>query len=451
MSLNGSGTYSLPAGNPVVTGTTISSTTHNNTMTDIATAISTAIFKDGQQTITANIPFATYRITSLGDATAAQDAITAKQVQNSTTTTLSSVSGTNTVTGSATPTPSAYATGQSFEFIPAVTNTGATTLNVSSLGAKNVFANGAACVGGELVANVPVRVKYDGTQFNILGANFFQNNTSDLAPDKTADYVPSYDASAKLYKRIILQELPLPRSYLAGGTLSNGTDATNDIDVTAGEARDSTNVVNIRWSALTKQLDAAWAAGTAAGMLDTGSIADTTYHIYAIRKDSDGTGDILASTSASSPTMPSGYTYFRRIGSILRESSSIVAFSQNGDEFLRKATANSISVTNLDTTAVLYPLAVPLGVKVNALFTAAVTSASVGVIVYFSSPDQNDETGSAAAGRVSSGVPTINRHQGAHYNVRTDTSAQIRAVADTASTTVEAAVYGWIDRRGRDA
>ena len=52
MSRNGSGTYSLPAGNPVVTGTTISSTWANNTLTDMATALSGSIAADGQTTIT---------------------------------------------------------------------------------------------------------------------------------------------------------------------------------------------------------------------------------------------------------------------------------------------------------------------------------------------------------------------------------------------------------------
>jgi hypothetical protein len=33
---------------------------------------------------------------------------------------------------------------------------------------------------------------------------------------------------------------------------------------------------------------------------------------------------------------------------------------------------------------------------------------------------------------------------------RTNTSAQIRAVAQLASTTFAIATYGWIDRRGRD-
>jgi hypothetical protein len=52
MSRNGSGTYNLPAGNPVVTGTTISSTWANNTLTDIATALSNSIAADGQTPIT---------------------------------------------------------------------------------------------------------------------------------------------------------------------------------------------------------------------------------------------------------------------------------------------------------------------------------------------------------------------------------------------------------------
>ena len=59
MAFNGSGTYSLYAtGNPVITGTTISSTWANNTLNDIATGLTTCITKNGQTTTTAVIPFA---------------------------------------------------------------------------------------------------------------------------------------------------------------------------------------------------------------------------------------------------------------------------------------------------------------------------------------------------------------------------------------------------------
>lgn len=45
-----------------------------------ATGLSNCITKDGQQTITANIPFATYKITGLGNGSAPQDAVTFLQV-----------------------------------------------------------------------------------------------------------------------------------------------------------------------------------------------------------------------------------------------------------------------------------------------------------------------------------------------------------------------------------
>lgn len=82
---------------------------------------------------------------------------------------LTTVAGTNTITATSSPVQAAYVSGQSFVLIPAVTNTAATTLNIAALGAKNIFINGAACAGGELVAGVPAIVEYDGTQFNVIG------------------------------------------------------------------------------------------------------------------------------------------------------------------------------------------------------------------------------------------------------------------------------------------
>ena len=76
MARNGSGTYSLyTPGNPVVTGTTISSTAFNNTMNDLATALTLSIASDGQTPITANIPMASHKITGLAAGTTAGDAL----------------------------------------------------------------------------------------------------------------------------------------------------------------------------------------------------------------------------------------------------------------------------------------------------------------------------------------------------------------------------------------
>lgn len=59
MSYNGSGTWAAnSAGQPVVSGTTITTTAFNLFTGDVATGLSTAICKDGQTTTTASIPFA---------------------------------------------------------------------------------------------------------------------------------------------------------------------------------------------------------------------------------------------------------------------------------------------------------------------------------------------------------------------------------------------------------
>lgn len=169
-----SGTFSLyTPGNPVVTGTSIASSWANNTLNDIATGLTSCILKDGSQTITANLPMGGFKFTGLGTGSAAADSVRMSQVVDGALISLTSVSGTNTITATGGAALSAYAGGQIFQFIPAGTNTGATTLNItpsgsSALGAKNVFHKGAACLGGEIVAGVPCVVVYDGTQFNIV-------------------------------------------------------------------------------------------------------------------------------------------------------------------------------------------------------------------------------------------------------------------------------------------
>ena len=75
MSRNGSGTYSLPAGNPVVTGTTIASSWANNTMNDIASALTGSVAADGQTPMTGNLDLNTHKIVNLVAGSAAGDAI----------------------------------------------------------------------------------------------------------------------------------------------------------------------------------------------------------------------------------------------------------------------------------------------------------------------------------------------------------------------------------------
>ena len=103
MSFNGSGVFNInTAGQPVITGTTISSTTFNNLTADLATGLTTTLTKDGQSTPTANIGLGTYKIVNLGAGTVASDAARLDQVQGGAATFIT-VAGTDTLTGTVVP------------------------------------------------------------------------------------------------------------------------------------------------------------------------------------------------------------------------------------------------------------------------------------------------------------------------------------------------------------
>ena len=169
MSRNGTGTYNLPAGNPVSTGTTISSSWANSTLSDIGSALTGSIASDGQTTPTANLPMGTYAHTGVGNATARTMYASAGQVQDSTFTYLTSVAGTNAITASAPVVMTAYATGQIFRFVAAGASTGAVTININSIGLKSVVrTDGSALVSGDIASGAAVQIMYDGTNFQLI-------------------------------------------------------------------------------------------------------------------------------------------------------------------------------------------------------------------------------------------------------------------------------------------
>ena len=167
MARNGSGTYNR-AVSDYVGGTVISETAVNSEMDDIASALTQSMSKDGQTTPTANQPMATFRHTGVGNGAARTDYAALGQVQDSTPLWLGTSSGTDTITASATPAIAAYAAGQTFRFKAGGSCTGATTLNINSLGAKADQKRGAALASGDITANNVVEVAYDGTQFQMI-------------------------------------------------------------------------------------------------------------------------------------------------------------------------------------------------------------------------------------------------------------------------------------------
>jgi hypothetical protein len=183
MARNGSGTYTLPAGNPVETNTVISSTTHNTTMTDVGTALTGSIARDGQSPATSNIPMGDNKLTGLATPTTRTDATSLGSIQDGVGVYGATVGGSgNVITVTLTPVVTAYAAGQKFSFIAGAANTGAVTVNVNSVGAKAITKVGTtALVANDILSGSLVEVEYDGTRFQLI---------SSIGADPSGTYLP---------------------------------------------------------------------------------------------------------------------------------------------------------------------------------------------------------------------------------------------------------------------
>jgi hypothetical protein len=238
-------------------------------------------------------------------------------------------------------------------------------------------------------------------------------------------------------------------SYLDGLNLSAaGSSAT--FGISTGVASNSTlTVVMSLLSAYTKTTSA-WALGTAAGSLDTGTIANSTwYHVFIIQRSDTLVVDILTSLSPTAPTLPSNYTAFRRIGSMKTDGSAQwLAFTQNGDEFLWMSAVADASASAVGTSASSITLSVPTGVKVYAIFAGRFYGGSGQRYGLVSSPDVTDVAAATNNSNISHNA-TGSSATAYWLRIRTNTSAQIRVRADTASSSIDVSTQGWVDARGQ--
>jgi len=241
-------------------------------------------------------------------------------------------------------------------------------------------------------------------------------------------------------------------NYLSGLTLSNNvTDPTNDIDIAVGACTDTWNVKYlVLQSALTKQSDAAWAVGTNAGWLDTGTIADGSYHAWLIMRSDTGVVDSLLSLSATAPTMPANYDYKRRIGSVIRSGGAIVKFFQFGDKFLLDVPSTALAFTQPAIAALRVLNDIPLGVRVEALIRAMATNGGSAFAATITSPDTADTAPSTTATPLADLAGASGAFDRETFSVMTDASGQVRTDATVAATEMDIVTLGWIDRRGRD-
>jgi hypothetical protein len=237
-------------------------------------------------------------------------------------------------------------------------------------------------------------------------------------------------------------------TVLRGAVPSNAADAANDLTFTAGSFVSQNGVV-FSVPIMTKQADAAWAAGTNAG---GGSMSDGTFHCFAISK-ADGTdGDWFFSTSLT-PTLPTDYTEYVRVYSTVRASSTnklISAMETAGGglyiSFL--APVKDVEVSNLGTTAVAYALAsVPSGLEFVVEMNATIAASGAPQIRIFEVDQPNDAANTTSESTFNLRMPTSSNSVGAQFMIKTNTSAEIKAISSAASTSLTVSPTAYRDER----
>lgn len=163
----------------------------DNELAGIATGLTTAITKDGQTTITADLPMNSHKHTGVGDAVNLTDYASYSQLRKIRLY-QATVGGTaDVITTTNSPALAAYVTGMEISWIASGANTTNVTINVDGLGAKAVTRDGTiALVAGDIPSGAMVTAAYDGTRLQLVNVaipkgtigQIFTSNGAGIAP-----------------------------------------------------------------------------------------------------------------------------------------------------------------------------------------------------------------------------------------------------------------------------
>lgn len=139
---------------------------------DLAAAIEATLNRNGENAIAANISWGGYKLTSLGNPTAATDAVNARKVADNALSYGGTTGGSSNAYTCTHTYLAAVATGTRLLLLANHTNDGAATLNVNGAGAVAIVQRDGttALSGGEIVSGDFFEVAYDGTSFVLISA-----------------------------------------------------------------------------------------------------------------------------------------------------------------------------------------------------------------------------------------------------------------------------------------
>lgn len=232
--------------------------------------------------------------------------------------------------------------------------------------------------------------------------------------------------------------------YKAGLILSTAGSSTS-FGITAGAAANDNAAVMMAQSSAYIKTTGTWTVGSGNGCLDTGSIATSTwYHVYAIKRTDLTATDYLCSTSASAPTMPTGYTYKRWIGAMKTNGSSQwTKFYQYDNFFQWDVPVKDIDTTTLGTTPTNFTMTVPTGLNVRVQIKGTGRHATATNVMLIYSPTTTAQAADTPEGNTTSVFNVNNVFVAFADEVVTNTSGQVTAVSSAASTTVMGDTIGW--------
>lgn len=252
----------------------------------------------------------------------------------------------------------------------------------------------------------------------------------------------------------------MPYGYIEGYTMQpDAGDPSHDIHIQTGAARDVTDTYGIRGGAITKQIDVDWVAGNNQGGFPSALTlsANTWYHMFVIYNPTTNTVDAGFDTSTSATNLladATGYTAWRRIGSVLTDgSSNIIPYRQIGDMFLWVTPPADIN-GSITTTIANYTLSVPPDFVCRAIINFLTSLAANNPSPYIHSAYVADQACSTAIG---TSPQCTFRHTTASttmgygtMEVLTNTSKQIQAISNVAASNFGVVTLGWRDYRNSD-
>jgi len=376
MAFNGSGTFERIYNwvNDKANGYKITASRMDGEFDGIASGLSQCITKDGQTTISANIPMSNYKLTGLGNGSSRTDSIALGQVQDGTYTYLGTTSGSaDAYTLTPSPSITAYATTQQFTAKINATNTTTTPyLQISAI------ANPTTTAVIKKLSATKTEIAVEASDLLINGIYDFQRNSANdawivLNPEKAFFNATNLTKATSTAQGINYLSLPINPITIA----NNSSTPNTDIDFTAGTITFHDGSGQALSTAMTKRLQStgAWSAGNNGNLLLSGARANSsTYHLFALYK-TDGTVDYgaLLGVAGTDPNptsvLPTDYTKYQYITSLLTDASGNIrrgSYSYRLDgsyDFEFNSYVQSRTFSAAPTTATLQTVAVPLGLK----------------------------------------------------------------------------------------